>query len=328
MGIDPQHEPGAYRAHSRDVLVWIALIIAGLVVTMFASRRVVDHATAIARGRHIPPFFVGITLVAIGTDLPEIANSIAASVSGHGDLNVGDSIGSTATQVSLILGLLPLICGAMVVDRTRVGLVGIVTVLSLALGMLLVADGELSRLDGAVLLFTWLIATVALWRGGSEKMPAIAVSEERPPISRHVLSALAALLVVGVAASAAVKGFIEVASMLAVPEYLVSFFATSVGTSLPELFVDVVALRRGETAIAVGNMFGSSFVDATLSLGIGPLVAPTLVTSSLALRGGLVALIVVAAATALMVAFGRNDRRTGLVLIALYAAAYPLVIAG
>lgn len=311
------------------MLLWIPAIIVGLVVTMLASRHVVDHATAIARGRRIPPFFVGITLVAVGTDLPEIANSIVASLAGHGDLNVGDSVGSAATQVSLVLGLLPFICGAMVVERVRVALVGIVTGLCLLLGAVLVSDGDLSRVDGAVLLFSWIIATVALWRGGAQELPLLEEKKDREgSLGRHLAYAGLSLLVVGAGATLAVKGFIEVAAVLSIPEYMVSFLATSIGTSLPELAVDVVALRRGETSIAVGNMFGSSFVDATLSLGIGPLIAPTLVTSGLALRGAFIALIIVAAATALLVTVGRNDRRTGFALIAIYLAAYPLLIAG
>lgn len=308
--------------------LWILAILVGLTITMLASHRVVIHAEALTRGRNIPPFFIGLTLVAVGTDLPEIANSIASCLAGHGDLNVGDSIGSAATQVSLVLGLLPFICGVMAVERVRVALVGIITVLSLALGALLVADGYLSRTDAGVLLFTWVIATVALWRSGADAPPHPNADAEKAPVWRNLLRASIALVIVGAGATLAVKGFVEVAARLEVPEYLISFLATSVGTSLPELFVDIVALRRGETSIAVGNLFGSSFVDATLSLGIGPLVAPSLVTSELAIRGAFVALLVIAAVTALLATAGRNDRKTGIALIVIYLAIYPLIISG
>jgi len=88
-------------------LLWIAAISIGLTVTIGGSRSAVIDATKLAAGNRLPPFFVGMTLLAIGTDLPEIANSIVASYTNHGDINVGDSVGSAATQLTLVLGLLP-----------------------------------------------------------------------------------------------------------------------------------------------------------------------------------------------------------------------------
>ena len=81
-------------------------------MAVVASRHTVDHAVGLATSVGVPPFLIGITIMSVGTDLPEIANSIIASLGGHGDLNVGDSIGSAATQVTLGLGLLPLLAGA------------------------------------------------------------------------------------------------------------------------------------------------------------------------------------------------------------------------
>jgi hypothetical protein len=93
--------------------IGIAAIVGGFAVTVVASRRAVSDAAVLAAGTRLPPFLVGITLLAIGTDLPEIANSIVASVTGHGDINVGDSVGSAATQMTLVLGLLPILGGGI-----------------------------------------------------------------------------------------------------------------------------------------------------------------------------------------------------------------------
>ena len=95
-------------------------MVAGFAVTIIASRSAVGEAQKLAAGTRIPPFVLGITLVAIGTDLPEIANSIVASISGHGDINVGDSVGSAATQSTLVLGLLPFLGGAIAIGRRPV----------------------------------------------------------------------------------------------------------------------------------------------------------------------------------------------------------------
>ena len=136
----------------------------GFLVAVLASRYSVEHLTKFAAGTRIPPFIIGITLVSIGTDLPEIANSIVASVTGHGDVNVGDSIGSAVVQSTLILGLLPLIAGAFPIARGRVTRIGAATAGALLLGAAVMADGHLSRLDALLLIGAWILGTAVVWR--------------------------------------------------------------------------------------------------------------------------------------------------------------------
>lgn len=306
--------------------LWCLAIVAGLALAMLASRRAVNHLTALAAGSRIPPFFFGITLVAIGTDLPEIANSIASSVSGHGDLNVGDSIGSATTQITLVLALFPLIVGSMDIKRNQVALMGGVTALSLAMGAVLLSDGYLSRADAAVLILAWLIASVALWRQGSLRPPNL--ESEGGSRLYHGGVALVYLALVGVGATLAVMAFVEISAILSIPEYLISFFAASIGTSLPELFVDITAIRKGEQQLAIGGILGASLVDSTLSMAIGPLIAPTVVTASLAVRGSLVAIGAVLIVTVLLAITARHNAKTGILLLLVYAAVYPLLLLG
>lgn len=308
------------------VLLWVAVVLAGLAVALAASRRAVHHVTTLAFGLRVPPFLIGITLVALGTDMPEIANSIIASLAGHGDVNVGDSVGSAATQATLVLGLLPLLGGAFVAGRSRVGTVGALTALALALGGGLVADGRLSRSDGLVLVLSWLVASALVWRAAPPAAePALAVPARRK--GYHALAGLAALAVVGAGAGGAVAGFVQLAELLGVPEYVITFFGASLGTSLPELLVVVTALRAGERDLALGDALGASLVDSTLSIGIGPLLAPTAVTASLAVRGAFGVAVVVALVTVLLTVRKRHDWRSALILLALYAAFYPLMLA-
>ncbi len=307
------------------MLLWAAVAVAGLYVTVVSSRHAVDHAVRLASSLGIPAFVVGITVMAVGTDLPEIANSIVASVGGHGDLNVGDSIGSAATQVTLGLGLLPLLAGAFVVRPARVRIVGGLTVVALAVGALLLRDGDLSRLDATVLVGLWIVSTVVVWLrapvDGQEELP-LATGHRW----RHGVRALLWLALLGAGAAAVVTGLVRIAEELAVPLYLVSFFGAAIGTSLPEIVVDVTALRRHQADLAVGDIFGSSMVDATLSIGIGPLVAPTLVTADLAVRGSIAAAVVIGLATLLLAARGRHTVATGIALLLLYAAFYPAML--
>ncbi len=122
-------------------------------------------------------------------------------------------------------------------------------------------------------------------------------------------------------------GFIGVAEALGVPEYLLSFFVGSIGTSLPELSVGISAIRQGRHDIAIGDLFGATLADATLSVGIGPLSAPTAITASLAVPGGIGATLAVAIAT-LLVSFRRKvDRLAGFLLLILYAYVYLVILA-
>jgi len=273
----------------------------------------------------IPPFIIGATLFAVGTDLPEIANSIISSASGHGDLNIGDSVGSTLVQATLVLGLLPLIVGPFRV-KGRIGVIGAMTVAMLAVGAFLASDGALSRRDAALLLSGWFGGSLVAWRYA----PAIAEPVMPVPARRrsyNAFAALTALALVGAGAALAVAAFIQIAKELSVSEYVISFFVASIGTSLPELVVDVTALRRSERDLAVGDVMGSSFVDATLSIGIGPLLFPTAVTASQAVRGGLFTAAAIAIVVVVLTRVARHDWRTGLLLIGLYAASYVVVLA-
>ena len=307
------------------IVLWCLAVAGGLGVAIAASRWAVRHAAALSSMLRLPPFLVGLTLVAVGTDLPEIANSVSASLAQHGDLNIGDSVGSVMTQLTLVLGLLPLLAGSFRVGRVQVAWAGSLTCLGLLVAVLLLRDGRFARLDGALLLVLWICASALVWRA-APRPPELPFPREKPAWLRHTTLTLVALALVGAGAAVAVAGLIRISSSLGVPEYLISFFAASLGTSLPELVVDLGALRSGRKELAVGNIFGSSLADATLSLGTGPLVMPTAVTAGFAVRGGLVATGVVLLLTLLFSRIRRHDWRSGLLLLVVYASLYPLLL--
>ena len=304
----------------------IFLLVGGLAVALVASDRAVAYTRALAAALGAPAFVVGVALVSIGTDLPEIANSIAAHVQGEGDVNVGDSVGSTLTQYTLVLGLFPLVA-VLAIDRLQIGLVSIFTIAGLGLTTLFVADGWLGRLDGAILVLSWAVFTAAL-----VKVLPGHTADEPPPVahrSRLVQGGivLLALGFVGFGATVAVRSLVQLAELAGVPEFAIAFFGASLGTSAPEIVVDFTALVRGAPGIALGDALGSSLVDATLSIGVGPLVAPAEVTPRLAVAGSLYALAAVAIVGALLGVLRRHDRLTGLVLVGLYSFAYVVLIA-
>ncbi|NND13274.1 MAG: sodium:calcium antiporter [Acidimicrobiia bacterium] len=308
------------------IFAWLAAVVVGFPVAVLASQRVVRHAKVMAAQSRIPKFVVGVSLLAVGTDLPEIANSIIASLADQGDINVGDSLGSTATQVTLVLGLMPFLGGAMMVKRGG-GTVKTawLTVAALALGAALMSDGFIARTDALILISAWLLGSIYLWR----RVPQVRQLEfelDGLPRSYHVVGTLVALLFVAGGAALAVAGIIGLAETLGIPGFLISFFGASIGTSLPELIVDVSALKSGEPELAVGDAVGSSFVDATLSIGSGPLIAPTAITAGFAIQGALLAMVAVAIVALLFSRVRRHDRRTGALLIIVYAAFYLVLL--
>ncbi|HEX6301367.1 MAG TPA: hypothetical protein VF148_12940 [Acidimicrobiia bacterium] len=306
------------------VVLWVVVLLTGLLVAVMSSRWAVGHLTAFAAGTRIPPFVIGITLVSIGTDLPEIANSLVASVTGHGDINIGDSIGSATVQATLILGLLPFITGSFPLARRRLGRAGIATVGALLIGAALMADGEVSRVDAGILIGGWAIGTVAIWRGQPDRATE-RVEQREPRSGRHLPPAFAGLILVGLGATTAIQALTELSLIWFLPEYLVAFVLASLGTSLPELVVEISAVRRRQWDLAVGDAIGSSFVDATLSLGIGPLVAPIVVSAGIAVMGSLLAAAAVGIAVLVLAQRGIHDRVSGAALIVIFISAYLLI---
>jgi cation:H+ antiporter len=310
------------------IALWLLLVVVGFAVAILASRQATHYAQFLALRAGVPPLVIGLTLIGIGTNLPEIANSVAASISRHGDLNAGTAVGSVAVDLTLVLGLLPWIAGAFYLGRIDLRAVAGAIVFALLMGLLLVLDGHLSRLDGALLVLTWGGGTAVIWTSGSTLLRAEVEEPSEGPILTQLLATLGALLLVAAGATVAVIGLVNVAEDAGVPEYAISFFGASIGTSLPELVVNATAVRHRAWGLAIGDALGSAFVDATISLGIGPLIAPTAIDTELAVRGAIGALLATLLVLAIFWNRVRLDRPTGALFLLAYLALFPLVLAG
>lgn len=305
------------------VILWIPAVLAALALALLGSRQTLRAAQALAVRLGMSPFLIGMTVVAFGTDLPEMANSITASATDHGDINVGDSIGSVVTQMTLVLAILCLI-RPIPRDRRQIASAGLVTVLAILVGAMLLSDGHLGRYDGLTLLAFWLVGTLGVQRVGHVDVP------QQHELFASGLFALLRDLFVGLAAVAGgsvvvVLGFTELADLFGVPEYASSFLVLSLGTSLPELFIDSTALRQGDSQLAMGDIVGSSFVDATVSLGIGPALFPVAVSSSAAI-GSVLTAAIIGATVLFLLSRKIHDRRSAVVLFALYVVAYGVIV--
>ena len=302
------------------------LFVGGLAVALVASDRAVAYTRALAAALGAPPFIVGAVLVSLGTDLPELANSVAAHAQGEGDVNVGDSVGSTLTQYTLVLGLFPFVIRMIPIDRRQIGVVTVLTVCGLALTTLLVADGWLGRWDGLALILAWAVFTVVVVKGvgGHQADDPPHVRQQRRLVQAGIV--VLTLGFVGFGATVAVRALVRLAELAGVPEFVLAFFGASIGTSAPEIVVDITALVRGAPGIALGDALGSSLVDATLSIGTGPALFPAEVTPRFAVTGALYSLIAVAIVGIVLGGRRRHDRASGILLFALYATSYAVLL--
>jgi cation:H+ antiporter len=242
---------------------------------------------------------------------------------------VGDSVGSSLTQYTLVLGLFPFVAASIAIDRRQVLLVSALTAAGLALTASFVANGWLGRLEGLALVGAWAAATLVIVRV-LRALPGSSHDDPPPqrPTSKLAQAGIvvAALAVVGVGATVAVRSLVKLAEEAGVPEFVLAFFGVSIGTSAPEIVVDVTALLRGAPGIALGDALGSSLVDATLSIGAGPIVAPAEVTPRLGVLGSLYTLAAVLVVGAVLAARRRHDRWSGLLLMGVYGASYFVVL--
>jgi cation:H+ antiporter len=311
-------------------------LVIGIVVAVMASRRAVLHALAASEASHVSPALIGMTVMAIGTDLPEIANSIASALSGHGDINVGDSAGSALTQVTLVLAILCIASPPIEADRMTVVALGGLTAGALLVVGAFVADEVFGRWEGAAMVCGWIVAMSLVRRigiGDVDEPDGVVVRSEgggraqaaRRVAFRSAARAAAWLALVAVAATIVVQSFVQLTDALGVPELVASSIVLALGTSMPELVVDWTALRHGSVGLAIGDLFGSSFVDATLAVGSGPSIAATVVSSDAAVTC-LVAAVGVGLASIVVARRERHRISTAVQLGVVYVAATALLI--
>lgn len=252
------------------MLVSLGALLVGLALLVYGGERTVAGASRLARDFGVSVFFIGVTLVATGSSLPEIATTIYAASYGAGDLAVGHIIGSATSQITLGIGLVALL-SPLVAAREKIRTYGGGMLFAMLLMLGAIWSGSVSHLEGVVLAVLYL-AFVA-FRYEHE--------DYEPTLDRHVESIestrkAAAWVVVGLAAVIVgghllVTGGTSVARALGVPRHLIGVI-TGLGTTLPEIVIAGLAIRRGESGIAIGTLLGSNITDPLFSLGLGAAV--------------------------------------------------------
>lgn len=291
----------------------------------FSSEKAVEHLIIFASLLGVPLLMIGLILASVGTDLPEIVNDIMSSALGHGDITVGDSFGSVLTQISLVVGLLPFLGGAYRIHRKRCAIIGGCEVVTLTLAVSIAGQGYISRMSGFFLVVTWLISMLiirkVMEKNGIKKRKSTEQTKHKRPLY-HLAAAILGFIGVAIGSYITIRSIIVLSEVFQISEYIISFFLVSIGTSLPELVVEIAALRKKQYALAIGDAIGSCIVDATLSVGIGPLIFPILVSGKQVVTTGFYAILVSIIVIATLNIREKHDRKTGAFFISLYLLSY------
>lgn len=262
------------------MLLAIMALIGGLLLLVWSADRFVVGAAATANYFGMPPLLIGMLIVGFGTSAPEMVVSALASTQGNAGIAVGNAFGSNICNIALILGLSALISPMRVnstVLRKELPILTLVTVFAVAL----LADLELSRLDAVALLsvFGALMAWTIL-QGLKQKADALAQGVESEavdtgmPIKRAFFWLLVGLLLLIVSSRILVWGAVEMAKVFGVSDMIIGLTVVAVGTSLPELASSVIAARKGEHDIALGNVIGSNLFNTLAVVGIAGTISP------------------------------------------------------
>jgi cation:H+ antiporter len=279
----------------------VGRILIGLVLLVGGAEVLVRGASSLARRIGLSPLVVGLTVVSVATSAPELAVSLGAVLRGEADLAVGNVVGSNIANVLLILGLSALVLPLAV--RTQLIRIDLpVMVLLSVLLLVLALDGTLSTLDGGLLLLAligYTVVTVVVSRRRSRARSAVAadgaadgadvaptdgapdddapaapeVPDGPTSVPRSLLMVLGGVALLAGGASLLVEGASNIATALGVSGLVVGLTVVAVGTSLPELAASVVAVRRGERDMAVGNVVGSNIFNIGLVLGLPAVIA-------------------------------------------------------
>jgi cation:H+ antiporter len=264
------------------------LLLAGLVALVAGAELVVREGSALAARFGVHPIVVGMTVVALGTSLPELAIGINAAQQGNGGLAVGNIVGTNLVNIMLILGVSALL---RPVDFERRTLRFDLPVMSGAAVLLLIlgADGSLSTFDGLWLcgygcFYLAVLILMVVRRPPEERSGGAA--EQLPPSPRpegerdsrravtRVVWLVVGLAVIVVGSELLVDGAVGVAQRLGMSDALIGLTIVAIGTSAPELVTTIVSTVRGDRSIALGNLLGSSVFNIALILGPTVLVAP------------------------------------------------------
>ena len=290
-----------------DVLIQIGLLALGFVLLVKGADWFVEGASRLAEKFGIPQLVIGLTIVAMGTSLPEAAVSISAALKGSAEITIGNIVGSNIMNILLILGITAVITPIAVQRSTvryEIPFMIVVSVILVTMGA--VGDNLLHLSDGLILwalmlLYLGYLFVIAKKGGGlPEEMP-----EGKPmPVWKMLLLIVLGGAMIVAGSDVAVDAATELAMIFGMSERLIGLTIVAFGTSLPELVTSVTAAIKGKADIAVGNIVGSNIFNILFVVGTSALITPVAYAPEFLTDG----IVCIAAAVLLWICVFKNKR--------------------
>lgn len=312
----------------------VILLIFGFVILIKGADIFVSGASGIASNFKVPKMLIGLTIVAFGTSAPELAVSIKSLISGSGDMVLGNVIGSNILNVLLILGAASMFHSLTVKDNTVKKELPIIILITMAFVVLLsdhMWDNSLinafTRNDGIVIFLFFLVFIyylVSMMRYKKEKND----NEEILTLKKSIFFAVLGMLGIIFGSNFVVDSASYIASYLGVSERMIALTIIALGTSLPELVTSIMATRKGEYDIAIGNVVGSNIFNIGIVIGLPVMILGGIDNVTI----NQIDLIMMMGAAVLLFMFSFKDykisRKEGLVFLLLFVLYYLYVIFG
>jgi len=307
-------------------LAFLAIIF-GLALLVWSADRFVDGSATTARHFGMPPLLIGMVILGFGTSAPEMVVSGLAATQGNPGLALGNAYGSNITNIALILGVTALIAPITVqsqVLKKELPLLAAIT----ALSAFQIADGRISATDAWILLgifgglMAWTIRQGLRHRGdtlGNETEQGLSIDTQS--LSQAIFRLVSGLIVLVIASRILVWGAVALARAFGVNDLIIGLTIVAVGTSLPELASSVIATRRGEHDIALGNVLGSNLFNTLAVVGIAGAIHPMDVPGEVLTRDALTMGVLTLSLFAIGYGFkgsGRINRIEGALLVTAY----------
>ena len=265
------------------MLLNILFIIIGVTLVLWGADRLTDGASSIARRMNVPEIVIGLTIVAAGTSAPELFVSLVSALKGTPDMAVGNVVGSNIFNCLLIVGCSAMVAPMTIARSTVTKDIPFAVAASLLL-IIICMDGwqtislsgkVISRLDGVWMLLAFAAFMIYTFRVAKDSPVAeVDAAKMTTPVWLGLLWVLIGLLCLVVGSNLFVGSASAVAASLGVSEGVIGLTIVAGGTSLPELATSVVAARKGQSAIAIGNVIGSSVFNILLILGLTAVISP------------------------------------------------------
>lgn len=253
------------------------ILIAGFILLIKGADFFVDGSSSVAKRLKVPPLIIGMTIVAMGTSLPETSVSVSAAISGNNELAISNAVGSNIFNLMIVCGLCALFCTLKIGNETLKRDFPISILAAVVLLIMGGVDGMLGRLDGIILLamfavFLWLMIRSA--RKSRQDSQNEGGEYKILPVWQCTLYVVGGAAAIAVGGKLVVMGASEIALAFGMSSNLVGLTIVAFGTSLPELVTSVVAARKNQVDMALGNVVGSNIFNILLVLGVAAAISP------------------------------------------------------